>query len=592
MARFDPGSTALHAAWLMRARWRIGWNTFMRGARWRRMIFLLVAAALAFLSLTAMLASYGLTRFVGNITEDASRADVIVNSTLSGSLVLSFMVSFTVALAALYLSKDLDLLLAAPLPRRAIFFAKLIAGLAPAHVVILAITFIPLVGHGLAQGYGASFYVALIVALLLLPVLPVALGAASVALIVRSVSAQRVGEVVGALVMLMTLSVALVLGSARQLQEAVSLRDMLGLLDRFRSPWSPAEWLTLGVTQIARGDYAAGLPWLGLVAGLGLLASLPLYFVSDEIYQAGWLKMQSAARRSELKQGFWPWSRVDRATDLGQPSGLFRWLSPPTVAVLRKDLRVFPRDLTNIAQVLSPLAIGIFFVLQQLLYPIRFGSEALAQVYVRPILAMLSAGIASGVAAMILTRFGLTAFSFEGRSYWVLKGAPIARRELVLGKFLVAYIPYLILGGGLVLLLELARAISDARLYDAPLTVALAQTFDPPLLAYAFFVVALVGAGTVAITLAIGAARPNMRWDTPHEMLTPDVGCLSLVLYGGYGAVTGLALGLPMAVSRFAMLPGRPFLWAAGLGLGLVVTAVAVSGGLWVTAGELDAIGE
>ena len=162
----------------------------------------------------------------------------------------------------------------------------------------------------------------------------------------------------------------------------------------------------------------------------------------------------------------------------------------------------------------------------------------------------------------------------------------------MLGKFLVAYIPYLILGGGLVLLLELARALSDARLFDAPLTVALAQTFDPPLLAYAFFVVALVGAGTVAITLAIGAARPNMRWDTPHEMLTPDVGCLSLVLYGGYGAVTGLALGLPMAVSRFAMLPGRPFLWAAGLGLGLVVTAVAVSGGLWVTAGELDAIGE
>ncbi|MCB0217135.1 MAG: hypothetical protein KDH92_10895 [Chloroflexi bacterium] len=576
----------------MRARWRIGWNTFLRGARWRRMIFGLVAAALAFLSLTAMLASYGLTRFVGNITEDAQRADVIVNSTLSGSLVLSFMVSFTVALAALYLSKDLDLLLAAPLPRRAIFFAKLVAGLAPAHVVILVITFVPLVGHGLAQGYGARYYAALAVALLLLPVLPVALGAASVALIVRSVSAQRVGEVVGALVMLMTLSVALVLGSARQLQEAVSLRDMLGLLDRFRSPWSPAEWLTLGVTRIARGDDAAGLAWLGLVAGLGLLACLPLYFVSDEVYQAGWLKMQSAARRSELKQGFWPWSRVDRATDLGRPSGLFRWLSPPTVAVLRKDMRVFPRDLTNIAQVLSPLAIGIFFVLQQLLYPIRFGSEALAQVYVRPILAMLSAGIASGVAAMILTRFGLTAFSFEGRSYWVLKGAPIARRELVLGKFLVAYIPYLILGGGLVLLLELARALSDARLFDAPLTVALAQTFDPPLLAYAFFVVALVGAGTVAITLAIGAARPNMRWDTPHEMLTPDVGCLSLVLYGGYGAVTGLALGLPMAVSRFAMLPGRPFLWAAGLGLGLVVTAVAVSGGLWLTAGELDAIGE
>jgi ABC-2 type transport system permease protein len=205
---------------------------------------------------------------------------------------------------------------------------------------------------------------------------------------------------------------------------------------------------------------------------------------------------------------------------------------------------------------------------------------------------MLSAGIASGVSAMIMTRFGLTAFSMEGRAYWVLKGAPIRRRDLVLGKFLVAYLPYLALGGLLVVFLEGARAVSDARLFDAPLLLALGQTVDPLLLLYAWFVVAATGAGAIGLTLALGAARPNLRWDTPHEMLTPDLGCLSLVLYGGYGAVAGLLLALPMAVSRFEMLQGGAAVWAVGLTLGLALTAVTTLGGLWVAAGELDAIGE
>ncbi len=587
-----PGSLVAEVLRLMGARWRIGWNGFRRGARWRRIVYLVVLLAVAFLSSVALLVSFVLTRFLVEVGESPREADVLVNSALSGGLTLSFMVSFTVALAALYLSKDLDLLLSAPMPRPAVFAAKLLAGIAPAMLMIQAITAVPLIGHGLAQDYGNAYYLAMLASLLLLPLLPTAIGGTLVALIVRHVSAQRVGEVVGLLVVAMTMSIALVLGSARQLQEALTVRDLIGVLSRFRNPWSPAEWLTRAMVGSATGDASMAFGWFGLVIVVSLFCLLPLVLVSGRIYEEGWLKMHSAARRSELRSGIWPWARVDRASDLGQPSGLLRFLPQPTVAVLRKDLRVIPRDVTNMAQVLSPLAIGVFFILQQLLYPIRFGSEGMAQPFVRPILAMLSAAIAAGVASMILTRFGLTAFSFEGRSYWVLKGAPIARGELVVGKFLVAYIPYLLLGGGLVLALELARAFSDARLFDTAILPAMQETLDPALLLYGFFVVAAVGAGTIAITLAIGAARPNMRWDTPHEMLSPDVGCLSLVLYGGFGGVTGIALALPMAISRFDMLGGTPLVWIAGLTLGLASTAVAVGGGLWVTAAELDSIGE
>lgn len=577
---------------LVRARWRIAWNTLRRASGWRRLVGVVVLAALGFLAFMSLLASYVMTRVIAGASEDVAAADVIPVSAFSSGLVLSFMVSFTVALAALYLSKDLDLLLGSPLSRRAVFFSKLIAGLLPAHLVILTLSALPLVGHGLALDAGAGYYLGALMALAALPILPVAVGSTCVVLIVRYVSAQRVGEIVGLIVVAMTLSLALVLGSARQLQQAVSLRDLLGILGRFRHPYSPAEWLTRFLVGVSRGPASDGWLWFGLLLILAAASLVPLWWVADSVYDEGWLRMQAAARRSLLRRGFLPWQRTDRAADLSRPSGFLRLLPQPMVAVIRKDWRVIPRDLTNIAGVLSPLAIGIFFILQQLLYPIRFGESGMPQSFVVPLLTMLSAAVATGVSGMIMSRFALTAFSFEGKSYWVIKGSPISARHLVLGKFIACWVPMGLLGGSLVLLLDLARSYNDARLSGTGLPAAIMAGLGQGYIFYAWFVVAALGAGVIAISLALGAARPNLRWDTPHEMLTPDLGCLSLVLYAGYAAVAGSALMLPLAVSQFRLLGSPALLWAGGLTVGLGLTVIAVLGSLWVAMGEMAAVGE
>ena len=209
-------------------------------------------------------------------------------------------------------------------------------------------------------------------------------------------------------------------------------------------------------------------------------------------------------------------------------------------------------------------------------------------------LTMLSAAISAGVASMIFSRFGLTAFSFEGRRYWVIKSAPIAPNHLIAGKFLVGYLPYLLVGGSLLLLLEGARAVNETLVSGSRLTpMALWANTDVPSALYALFVVAVIGVGVLIISLALGAARPNMRWDSPHEMMTPDVGCISLVLYGGYLAVALGALALPSALSRFPMMRdvAGP-LWLAGLGLGLGITIVLGVAGWRLAVSELAAVGE
>jgi len=588
---------------LMASRWRIAWNGIRRGARWRQLMVLLVALAVAFLAFVSLIMSYVITRVIVGVSDYRPEpADVVVSTALSGGMLLSLMVSFTVALAALFLSKDLDLLLSAPISRRAVFVSKLIGGLVPAHLVILGVTLVPLVGHGLAMAthtdyawahYDWSYYAAVGLALFLVPFLPVSIGAVAVVMIVRRISAHRLGEVVGLIVVAMTLSIALVAGTARQLQQAITMRQLIAVLDRVRSPYSPAEWLAMAVAAAGRHEWDVSVGWFSLAIAVAAVAIVPLFAVSDRIYYEGWLHMQSTQQANQGRGGGrLPWARVDRAADLSRASGAWRLLSAPTVALLRKDWRVIPRDLTSIAQVLAPLSVGVFFILQQLLYPIRVGGSDVLDQAVTPILAMLSAAIASGIGAMIMGRFGLTAFSLEGRSYWVVKGAPISRRELVVAKFLVSYVPYLALGGLLIVFLEVSRAISDARMMGAPPLAAITVGLDLGLLAYSLFVMAVVGAGVIAITLALGAARPNLRWDMPHEMLTPDVGCLSLVLYGAYAFVAGLTLGLPAAASRFTMIHRPELLWVAGLGLGLTLTALVVVGAYRLAVGEVDAIGE
>jgi hypothetical protein len=75
-------------------------------------------------------------------------------------------------------------------------------------------------------------------------------------------------------------------------------------------------------------------------------------------------------------------------------------------------------------------------------------------------------------------------------------------------------------------------------------------------------------------------------------MLTPDLGCLSLVLYGSYIAVVGFALAVPVAASGFPVIGNPLVLWAGGLGIGLGVTALVVLGAWRVARAEIDGIGE
>src|SRR5262249_10351508 len=74
-----------------------------------------------------------------------------------GALVLLLLTSFGSILVALYLSGDIDMLLVAPVPMRAVFVVKFFGALLLQYALLLLLLGPALLGYGRGMGYGAAY---------------------------------------------------------------------------------------------------------------------------------------------------------------------------------------------------------------------------------------------------------------------------------------------------------------------------------------------------------------------------------------------------------------------------------------------------
>src|SRR5262245_21143551 len=203
---------------LVRARLLIARNTFWRGKAGHKIRLLVLLALLAFGAyglywvMRAAVRFFTSQRFFRLLEAAAqqdpslglpahiTRADVqpyldaLPSQALFLALIVLIMTSFTTVLTSLYLSGDTDMLLAAPVPMRAVFVVKFFGGLIVPYILLFGLLGPALVGYGQGLGYGPAFYIATVLALALLPLLPAGLGALLVMAVVRVVPARRARE--------------------------------------------------------------------------------------------------------------------------------------------------------------------------------------------------------------------------------------------------------------------------------------------------------------------------------------------------------------------------------------------------------------
>jgi ABC-2 type transport system permease protein len=574
---------------ITRARFLIARNTFWRGKISRKILWVFAIVALGF-------AAYGLYQLTGVIVRGITSPEfsaalerfnrqnpqapiptdfrpyllALPSIVLFLALMLLVLTSFTTVLSSLYLSGDIDMLLAAPVPMRAVFVVKFFGGLLVPYVLLFFLLGPFLLGFGRGLGYGAPFFVTALAALFLLPLLPTGVGALLVMAVVRVIPARRAREIIGVIGGLVGISWYIASQFSRQLAPRVTSARTLDFLRRFDNPIAPSAWAGRSLIAAGEGNWAVLALYGGLFAALSIGVFAACVLLAERLYYAGWSNISTQGGRVRRRT-----TDDGRQTTAAESSSIVYRLSsivlpPQSAAVLWKDLRVFPRDLRNLQQLIFPLVLAGIWSFQLLRGgPIGGGGDAPEIFDVLSTLA--SAGISFYICLVLSGALGGAGISREGQGFWLYKVAPISSRRLLLGKLALAYLPFPTVGVLFVVLLSILQgstAIEFAR---------------------SLALVLVGGLGTTSIIVGMGAAFPKFNWENPRQQTSMQAGCLAPLLYLLYLALAlASALGLPMAG---ALLPDFATIlalvgWAIFIGL----TALAVWASFTFGAARLDRV--
>ena len=463
--------------------------------------------------------------------------------------------SFGTELGSLFLTNDLDLLMTAPVDRRAVFISKMLDSVSFSYV-ILAFTAVPaLITYGLALGYGPLYYGLMVIAVFAAPLLPAGLGALLVMFVARFAPARRVREVLGLAAALFGMSCAVISQTSRlwmrdlldpnQAQTA----DLIAQIQAFANLPIPTMIAGRGLTAAGTGDL------VGAAGGLALFLLLTIGFfalcvvIADRVYLTGWVRMQSSGSAAR--------SQARVARDAANSGWLGR--APATLAIALKDWRIIPRDLRNFAQMLWPL------IMLPVLYINVLGGngrgfdpgEAAGEFTQGRVdlTGLTIAALILWLTASIFTQIATTGISMEGKSWWLLKIAPISPMELLRGKFVVAWVPYAIL--------------STVLLVGA----ALWKGFSLFGFLYGWFGVELLGAGFLLVALGFSVPWAKFDWDDPRRMTSSWGWVFTTITQYLMGIIGGLLLALPLIAQ---VLAPQWVLPAYAVGVLVTVAGVAV----------------
>jgi hypothetical protein len=557
------------AVWkLLRLRGQISFNSFKHAKKSRKFWTLIGwAGLLAFIGiifwlsflLLRFLRSPELPQYVGlDVSPFLQAIPTLIFSILFFGI---FLTSFGVLLQALYLSGDMDFLLAAPVPIRAVFISKLLQAVLP-NFGIAAIFALPvLFGLGISGGYSLAYYPLVVLVMFTLTLAAAGLSALLVMSVVRIFPARRVAEVLGFVGAMASMICSQTGNLSNSLNGSgdpslAQANELATLVTKLNVPWLPLNWAGRGLTEIGEGRWLAGWLLLALTFGLAAAAFWIALVTAEGWYYSGWARIQVVTNKKKpTRASSSGTNKVSLAATLSQ-----QFLPAPVRGLVKRDFLILTRDLRQVSQLVSPLIFGLLYTFMFF----RNGSEPPAgrgeapDWFMESLGALLvygNVGMSLFVGWMLLGRLSGTAISREGKNYWLLKASPLRPAHLLAAKFIVAYLPALALGWFFLIGISLLQGISWTGFF------------------YGLLVVAMCLAGMNGILLSLGAAGANFAWEDPRKMNSGNLGCLGTILAGLFLPLSfGLFIG-PLWVVAALQIP-MFYGYLTGLVLGIALSLV------------------
>ncbi len=542
----------------MRPRWRGAVNTWKRADRGRRLVFAFFGGmTVAFWCGVLAVCIYFIEMF--NAVE--LFGPLLIRKALSMLLLafsgLLFFSNIITALSSYFLSDDMQLVQALPISERRVFYFRAVDTMINSSWMISIFGLPVLLAYGIVHGGGPLYYFIATFGLAAYLVPPAALGIVVACVLVRGFSARRIRELM-ALVSAAFLIVMLLLLRSLQPERLVdpeafeTLAEFIAVVRTPDAGWLPSTWLT----ELAMWSLGNPLESPELTAGLLFVAGPALlvmarWLVAPMWFDA-WTQAQEAPRKAASRSRF-----VSVAIDT-----VTKPLPTSFRALMRKDLRLFLREPGQWTQGL--LLLGLVAIYLYSVRSLPLDVLPLEDVMENAI-AFLNVGVAGAVLAAIAVRFNFTAVSQEGRAFWVLHSSPVGARRFLWGKFIVGFIPTVVLGEVLVISTNLLLHTEPLYGWIAALTI--------------FF----LSFGLTGLAIGLGALYPNFKADSAARMASGPGAILFMVLALSWTSFVITIEAIPVGMVLFrqyndiAIGPGLTAgLVAAFVGVTLANIAVAV----------------
>jgi ABC-2 type transport system permease protein len=494
--------------------------------------------------------------------------------TLTTLFIMTLLTSFGVLLQALYLSGDMDFLLATPVPIRAVFIAKLFQAVLP-NFALFSLFGVPILfGLGISNGYNISYYLLVILLMIFLALAASGISSLLVMLVVRILPPRRAAEILGFMGAMFGLLCSQLGNFANSFGRDINISGtrLAGILFLSNIRWLPLNWAGQGLVALGKEQWLSGGLLVGATLGFAMIVFWFALVTAERWYYSGWARMQVVARKKTTRP-----SQANQTNTNGIGFPLTRLLPQPVLAILQKDFLTLRRDLRNMSQLVSPVIFGALYTL----FLLRSNGESPAgrgatagwfTDSFRLVLTYGNIGMSLFVGWMLLSRLAGMGFSHEGRNYWMLKVSPVRAWHLLASKFLVAYLPALGLGLVFLTIISIVQRL--------------------PILVFAYGLIATIMclAGMTGILLSFGVAGANFTWEDPRRMSGGAMGCLGQIVSMLY---LPLSFGLFVAPLGFANILEFPISYGYGIGLilGSAVTAGFAFIPLWLVRKRVEQLG-
>jgi ABC-2 type transport system permease protein len=392
--------------------------------------------------------------------------------------------SLLTSLTTLYYSYDLKFLMKAPVSLRTVFLDKSLESAFFASWMI-GLVLVPYVLAVMRVSHlGAAFFLAFLAALPPFLLLAASAGIGFTLVLLYLFPSSRTRDVVW---VLSSLSLTVVYGLVRFAQPEKLIRpDALKVVAQYLSflqaptaPYLPSWWMARGLRAAAGGHWGAWAADTARLWGAAGLVYGALVLLAGVTYFAGYSGAQEGALRKRA-HAFLPLPE--------------RWFGRGNApALLWKERLTFFRDVKHWSQIM--LIVGLVFVY---LFSIR--RLPLESPDLRSLISFLNVGAAGFVIAALGLRFTFPSISLEGRSWWVLKSAPLGVREVMRQKFAFSAVP--------TLAVALTLGLATNRILGA----------DPFTARLSLVALVTLALGVCAMGIGLGALFPRFTVENIHQI--------------------------------------------------------------------------